>query len=123
MNRKRSRTVSQDEPSGWTDADRLDAVGEATRRAILDLLRARPSSVAELARQLPVSRPAVSQHLRVLKDAGMVRVEARGTQRIYSLDPEGTRQLHRYVTSLWDAALANFDQSATRSATSSKAAR
>jgi DNA-binding transcriptional ArsR family regulator len=123
MNRKRSQTVSQGEPSGGTDADRLDAVGEATRRAILDLLRARPSSVAELARQLPVSRPAVSQHLKVLKDAGMVRVEAQGTRRIYSLDPEGTHQLHRYVTSLWDAALANFAQSAARSATSSKAAR
>jgi DNA-binding transcriptional ArsR family regulator len=105
MNRKPLPTVS--------DARRLDAVGEATRRAILDLLRRRPSSVAELARQLPVSRPAVSQHLKVLKLAGLVRVEARGTRRIYSLDPKGTGELHRYVAGLWDAALASFDQVAS----------
>jgi DNA-binding transcriptional ArsR family regulator len=94
-------------------SQRLDAVGEATRRAILDLLRARPASVAELARHLPVSRPAVSQHLKVLKDVGLVRVEARGTRRIYSLDPAGTGELHRYVTALWDAAVANLDDVAS----------
>ena len=88
---------------------RLDAVGEATRRAILDLLRTRPSSVADIAEHLPVTRPAVSQHLKVLKDAGLVRVAARGTRRIYSLDPEGTRELQRYVNQLWDAAVANLD--------------
>jgi DNA-binding transcriptional ArsR family regulator len=86
----------------------LDAVGEPTRRAILDVLRTRPASVAELADRLPVSRPSVSQHLKVLKDAGLVRVQARGTRRIYSLDPEGTRVLQEYVTSLWDAALGSF---------------
>ena len=95
-------------------ADRLDAIGEPTRRAILDLLRRRPSSVAELAAQLPVSRPAVSQHLRVLKEARLVRVEARGTRRIYSLDPDGTAELQRYVTSLWDAALDGLEQSTPR---------
>ena len=92
----------------------LAAIGEPTRRAILDLLRRRPLSVAELAAVLPISRPAVSQHLRVLKDAHLVRVEARGTRRIYALDPDGTELLQRYVTSLWDAALDNLGQTVTR---------
>jgi DNA-binding transcriptional ArsR family regulator len=68
--------------------------------------------VAELAAQLPVSRPAVSQHLKVLKDAGLVRAEARGTRRVYSLDPEGAAELRRYVTSLWDAALSGLERTA-----------
>ena len=112
MNRKSRSTVSQVGPSGGS-SDRLDAVGEPTRRAILDLLRVRPSSVAQLAEHLPVSRPAVSQHLKVLKEAGLVRVEARGTRRIYSLDPDGTRALQEYVTSLWDAALGDYEQQAS----------
>jgi DNA-binding transcriptional ArsR family regulator len=112
MNRKPKSTVSQEAPKG-DSSERLDAVGEPTRRAILDLLRMRPSSVAELAEHLPVSRPAVSQHLKVLKDAGLVRVEARGTRRIYSLDPDGTRALQEYVTSLWDAALGNYEREAS----------
>jgi DNA-binding transcriptional ArsR family regulator len=117
MNRKPAQTVSTDAPTEES-AHRLDAVGEPTRRAILDLLRMRPSSVAELAEHLPVSRPAVSQHLKVLKEAGLVRVEAQGTRRIYSLDPEGTRALQEYVTALWDAALGNYEQEASmRSAT------
>ncbi len=84
----------------------LAAVGEPTRRSILELLRDRPGSVAELAGQLPVTRPAVSQHLKVLKDAGLVRDVAKGTRRIYSLDPAGTDALRRYVESLWEAAMA-----------------
>lgn len=84
------------------------------RRAILDALARQPSSVAELAEQLPISRPAVSQHLKVLKDAGLVRVEARGTRRIYALDPDGTAVLQRYVTRLWDAALGNLADTAPR---------
>ena len=112
MNRKSRPTVSLDERIDRS-AEGLDAVGEPTRRAILDLLRVHPSSVVELAARLPVSRPAVSQHLKVLKVAGLVRVEARGTRRIYSLDPDGTRVLQEYVTSLWDAALSNFEQAAS----------
>jgi DNA-binding transcriptional ArsR family regulator len=119
MNRKQSRTVRQDEPFAQPNevddvAARLDAIGEPTRRAILDLLRRRPSSVAELAAQLPISRPAVSQHLKVLRDAGLVQVQARGTRRIYALDPDGTAALQRYVTSLWDAALDNLGRTAAR---------
>ena len=102
--------MRQDEPNEVTQ--RLDALGEPTRRAILDLLRRRPSSVAQLADELPVSRPAVSQHLKVLKAARLVKVEAQGTRRIYSLDPDGTAELQRYVTSLWDAALGGLEQSA-----------
>ena len=71
--------------------------------------------MAELADRLPVSRPAVSQHLKVLKDARLVRVEARGTRRVYSLDPDGTAELQQYVTRLWDAALGGFEQAASRS--------
>lgn len=71
--------------------------------------------MAELADRLPVSRPAVSQHLKVLKDARLVRVEARGTRRVYSLDPDGTAELQQYVTRLWDAALDGFEQAASRS--------
>lgn len=105
MNRKSKQTVSQHEP---LRSARLDAIGDPMRRAILDLLRTRSLSVAELADELPVSRPAVSQHLKVLLEAGLVRVEARGTRRIHSLDPDGTRTLQEYATSLWDAALSGF---------------
>jgi DNA-binding transcriptional ArsR family regulator len=71
----------------------LSLLGDPTRRAIFDLLARHPCSVGELARQLPISRPAVSQHLRVLKDAGLVVSQPEGTRRIYRLDPDGVSAL------------------------------
>ncbi|MDJ0952433.1 MAG: metalloregulator ArsR/SmtB family transcription factor [Acidimicrobiia bacterium] len=86
----------------------LDALGDGTRRSIYELLRGGPRSVGELADQLPISRPAVSQHLKVLWEAGLVRQEAAGTRRIYSIDPEGLGALRRWVESMWDDALSSF---------------
>ena len=85
-----------------------EAIGDATRRQLLERLRRGPSSVAELAQGLPVSRPAVSQHLRVLKDAGMVRDRAEGTRRIYALDLQGFASLREYLESFWTEALEAF---------------
>jgi DNA-binding transcriptional ArsR family regulator len=78
----------------------LGLLGDATRRAIFTLLAERPRSVAELAGRLPVSRPAVSQHLRALSDAGLVRAHADGTRRVYRLDPAGVAALRAYVDRL-----------------------
>ncbi len=86
----------------------LDALGDGTRRSIYELLRDGPRSVGELADQLPISRPAVSQHLKVLWEAGLVRQEAAGTRRIYSIDPEGLGALRHWVESMWDDALRSF---------------
>jgi DNA-binding transcriptional ArsR family regulator len=90
-------------------APALDALGDGTRREIVRLLSARPASVRELADQLPVSRPAVSQHLRVLHDAQLVAVAPHGTQRIYRLDPRGAATLRSYLDRMWDSALDSFD--------------
>jgi DNA-binding transcriptional ArsR family regulator len=89
-------------------ATTLDALGDPTRRAVLELLRDGPSPVGELARELPVSRPAVSQHLRVLKEAGLVQDTPDGTRRVYRIDPRGLEALRTYLEGLWDAALAEF---------------
>ena len=89
---------------GWT------ALGDPTRRAILGFLAERPRAVGELARQLPVTRPAVSQHLKVLKDAGLVVDQAAGTRRIYRLNPEGLAELRGQLDRFWSQALANFKQ-------------
>jgi DNA-binding transcriptional ArsR family regulator len=86
----------------------LDALGDPTRRAVLELLREGPSPVGELARHLPVSRPAVSQHLRVLKEAGLVQDTPEGTRRVYRIDPRGLEALRTYLEGLWDAALSEF---------------
>lgn len=86
----------------------LDALGDWTRRQILDALRSGPRSVGELAAQVPVSRPAVSQHLRVLKDAGLVVDRRDGTRRIYSVDPSGLAGIRAYFDSFWDEALERF---------------
>jgi DNA-binding transcriptional ArsR family regulator len=87
----------------------LDALGDGTRRDIVRLLASRPSSVGELADRLPVSRPAVSQHLRVLRDAELVTVVPQGTQRIYRLDPRGAAALRTYLDQMWDTALDRFE--------------
>lgn len=86
----------------------LAALADPTRREIYERLAERPSAVGELAGQLPVSRPAVSQHLRVLKEAGLVRDTAIGARRVYALDPEGLRDLRAYLDSFWNQALAAF---------------
>lgn len=86
----------------------LGVLGDPTRRTIFELLAEQPRSVGELASQLPVSRPAVSQHLRTLKDAGMVTDRAHGTRRVYQLDPAGVARLRGYLDRIWTDALANF---------------
>jgi DNA-binding transcriptional ArsR family regulator len=86
----------------------LDALGDPTRRAIFEHLGERPSAVVDLAAQLPVSRPAVSQHLKVLKEAGLVRDVRVGTRHVYSLDPEGLAGLRDYMDRFWNTALHSF---------------
>jgi DNA-binding transcriptional ArsR family regulator len=86
----------------------FEALGEMTRRALLEKLRRGPLPVGELAAGLPISRPAVSQHLRVLKEAHLVRDEAVGTRRYYRLDPQGFAALREYLNSFWDEALEAF---------------
>lgn len=84
------------------------ALGDATRRSIFELLAERPRAVGELAAELPVSRPAVSQHLRVLKEAGLVIDRSAGTRRIYQLNPEGVEGLRTQLDRFWGQALAAF---------------
>lgn len=84
------------------------ALADPTRRALLERLRKGPQPVGRLADGLPVSRPAVSQHLKVLSDAGLLRVEPQGTRRLYRLAPEGLDALRAYLDALWDDALAGF---------------
>jgi len=88
--------------------DSFAALGDPTRRAIFERVAARPSAVGDLARGLPVSRPAVSQHLRVLKQAGLVREVAEGTRRIYRLDPRGIAAMRDWLDAHWPCALDNF---------------
>ncbi len=90
--------------------DVFAALGDATRRQTFELLRRGPRSVGSLAADLPVSRPAVSQHLRVLKNAGLVRDEQAGTRRLYRVDPAALEALREYVDSFWTDALASFKQ-------------
>jgi DNA-binding transcriptional ArsR family regulator len=86
----------------------LDALGDPTRRRVLEMLRDGERAVSELAGALPVSRPAVSQHLRVLKGAGLVRDRAEGTRRLYSIDAAGLAALRTYLEMFWDQALVAF---------------
>jgi len=86
----------------------LDALGDWTRRQIFDALKSGPHSVGELAARVPVSRPAVSQHLKVLKDAGLVLDTRDGTRRIYRVDPSGLAGIRAYFDSFWDEALERF---------------
>jgi DNA-binding transcriptional ArsR family regulator len=92
--------------------DGVAALGDATRRAIFERLRRGPMAVGEIAHGLPVSRPAVSQHLRVLKDAGLVTERRDGTRRLYRLDPRGVGQLRAYFDEFWTVALENFKAAA-----------
>jgi DNA-binding transcriptional ArsR family regulator len=97
----------------------LDALGDPTRRAIFEHLGERPSAVVDLAALLPVSRPAVSQHLKVLKDAGLVRDVQVGTRRVYSLDPDGLVALRDYMDRFWNTALHSFKARVERPETGS----
>jgi DNA-binding transcriptional ArsR family regulator len=86
----------------------LEALGDGSRREILRLLATRERSVQEIAEDVPISRPAVSRHLRVLKDAGLVAEEAVGTRRIYHLEPDGAVAVRDYLERLWSEAAARF---------------
>ena len=90
----------------------LSALGDPTRLAIFEMIGASPRAVQELAAVLPVSRPAVSQHLRVLKQAGLVRDRRMGTRRIYELNAEGMALLRDHFAQLWDKALLAFQKAA-----------
>jgi DNA-binding transcriptional ArsR family regulator len=90
------------------EVDRWTALGDATRREIFERLAEHPRAVGELARELPVSRPAVSQHLKVLKEAGLVVDRPVGTRRIYQLDPAGLEALRAQLDRFWTKALANY---------------
>ena len=92
--------------------DGLTALGDPTRRAIFEQLADRPRAVGELARELPVSRPAVSQHLKVLKDAGLVIDRPAGTRRIYELDLDGVGAMRAYLDQFWNRSLAAFKAAA-----------
>ena len=92
----------------------LDALGDATRMAIFQKLAVGPIAVNELARTLPVSRPAVSQHLRVLKDAGLVTDSKAGTRRLYQLNPEGVARLRAHFDQMWTAAMGAFQAGAEK---------
>jgi DNA-binding transcriptional ArsR family regulator len=90
----------------------LTALSDATRREVFELVAERPRAVGELAAQLPVSRPAVSQHLRVLKEAGLVEDEAVGARRVYKLHPEGIAELRSYLDGFWSRSLRAFKAAA-----------
>jgi DNA-binding transcriptional ArsR family regulator len=90
----------------------IEALGDPTRRTVFERLGERPMAVGELAAGLPVSRPAVSQHLKVLKDAGLVSEHREGTRRIYGIEPRGVAELREYFEQLWDRALDNFKAAA-----------
>jgi DNA-binding transcriptional ArsR family regulator len=93
-------------------AEAFAALADPTRRIIFERLAARPMPVGRLAERLPVSRPAVSQHLKVLKEAGLVTDRQEGTQRVYSIDPRGIAAMRSYLDRFWDRSLAAFKAAA-----------
>lgn len=98
------------------NADRaFSALYDPTRRAVLERLRDGPRPVGEIARGLPVTRPAVSQHLKVLKEAGLVSDRSEGTRRIYYIDPKGLGAMRAWLDQFWDSALAAFAAEIERS--------
>jgi DNA-binding transcriptional ArsR family regulator len=96
--------------------DAIAALADPTRRAVFERLRGGPRPVVEIARGLPVSRPAVSQHLRVLKEAGLVRERREGTRNFYSVNGDGLIDLREYFEEFWDEALAAFKEAAEKGA-------
>lgn len=101
----RSRSASH-APALHSDA--LDALGDANRRAIVEILSGGGRSVQQIADRLPISRPAVSRHLRLLKQAGLVIDESRGTRRVYRLRDDGVEAIRQYFADTWDNAIARF---------------
>jgi Predicted transcriptional regulators len=95
-------------PAPAPAGDPFEALGDPNRRAIVELLGSGGQSVQELADALPISRPAVSRHLRLLKEAGLVVEEPRGTRRIYRLHDEGVQEVRRYLEQVWGDAAARF---------------
>src|ERR671933_2558562 len=92
----------------------IGALGDPTRRAVFERLRGGPRAVGEIAAELPVSRPAVSQHLRVLKEAGLVTERKNGTRRLYRVDQDGLAELRAYLESFWNDALARYKDEVER---------
>ena len=92
--------------------DAIGALGDPTRRAIFECLARQPMAVGQLSAELPVTRPAVSQHLKVLKQAGLVINQAAGTRRIYRINSDGVRAIHAYLDQMWSQALAGFQLAA-----------
>ncbi|BCY08740.1 helix-turn-helix transcriptional regulator [Actinoplanes sp. L3-i22] len=92
----------------YQDDDGWEVLADPSRRSIVTLLAARPRAVGDLADELPISRPAVSQHLKVLKDAGLVTDEAVGTRRVYRLDPAAVAALRDQLDTFWNRALSNY---------------
>jgi DNA-binding transcriptional ArsR family regulator len=111
-NGKSARTVSQDAHNRRAGLAALAALGDPTRRAIFERLAAGASPVGELARDLPVGRPAVSQHLKILKNAGLVTDEQQGTRRLYRLDPRGLLRIRAWLDGLWGESLEAFKAAA-----------
>jgi len=99
-------------------AKALECLSDPTRRRVFERLRAGPQSVGVLARGLPVSRPAVSQHLKALKAAGLVMDKSEGTRRVYHIDPDGLGELRRWLDQFWGDALESFKQEVEQSQTS-----
>ena len=95
-------------------ADPWTALGDPVRRAIVETIASRPLAVGDIARGLPISRPAVSQHLKVLKDAGLATDRAEGTRRVYQLDPSGVDGLRDYLDGFWQRSLRAFKDAAER---------
>lgn len=98
----------------------MSALADPTRREVLESLRAGPRAVGDIAQGMTVSRPAVSQHLKVLKEAGLVTDRPEGTRRVYYLDPKGLASLRAWLDQFWDLALEAFKNEAEKSATSEK---
>ena len=100
--------MSTDRPDAWS------VLGDSSRRAIVECLSERPRAVGELAEALPISRPAVSQHLKVLKDAGLVAERVAGTRRIYRLNPAGVAAMRDQLDTYWNRTLGGFQDAVAR---------
>jgi DNA-binding transcriptional ArsR family regulator len=100
--------VANQDPSGESMAALFDALGDRSRRSIVECLRENPHAVTDLAARLPISRPAISQHLKVLGEAGLVTHEARGTRNVYSLDPVALEMMRDHLDVVWRDGLEAF---------------
>jgi DNA-binding transcriptional ArsR family regulator len=100
-----------------TNIHSIEALSDPTRRKLFERLRLGPCSVSELVQAVPVSQPAVSQHLRVLREARLVQVHKQGQQRIYSINRQGLAELRTYIESFWDTVLGAYQEAADKSTT------